>query len=172
MGNAISLLSMILTIIFVPWLLSRIPYFKRSDVVARRVAKAKLPGWVSLAEFLLFGASAGFLSILFFILEEHTHQAFYPNRRFLSSINPSFSTDSIFLFIQAGTPVILALPLSMLFANFVSWLIPPMRNAENKIMAEGVPGYSWHELNRGLIKATLIMAPVCLILVLISLINF
>jgi len=163
---------MVLTIISVPWLLSRIPYFNRSDVVARRNVKAKLPGWVSFAEFVFFGASTAMLSIFFFMLEKHVHQVFYPNRKFLSSINPSFSTDSIFLFIQALTPVILALPLSMLLANLISWLIPPIRNAENGVMAEGVAGYTWHELNRGLIKATLIMVPVCLILVSISLIDF
>jgi hypothetical protein len=65
----------------------------------------------------------------------------------------------------------MALPLGMLLANFMSWLVPPIRNIENKLMAEGVPGYTWHDLNFGLIKFSLVAIPVCVILAVISLIQ-
>jgi hypothetical protein len=129
-------------------------YFRQPDVVARRVVKAQLPGWVSLVEMIFFGVSVGALTVLFFSIQRHAHQARHEGRDILASAPPVSSVYFIFWLIQTLVPVIMALPLAGLLANFMSWLIPPIRNIGNKLMAEGVPGFTWHDLNFGLIKAS------------------
>ncbi len=171
MGNLGSLITIPLTIILVPLVLSRIPYFRQPGVVARRVAKKQLPGWVSLVELIFFGVSEGVLIILFFSIEGHAHRALHQGRDLLGSAPPASFVGSIFWLIQVLAPVMTALPLGMLLANSMSWLVPPIRDIENKIMAKGVPGYTWHDLNYGLIKFSLIASPVCIILTLISLLR-
>lgn len=164
MGNLGSITTMVLTIILVPLVVGRIPYLRRPDVVGRRVAKAQLPGWVTLVELLIFAASEGALVIFFFIIESYAYRTLHHGRSMPGSIQPSLSVDLVFFLIEVSAPVIMALPLGMLLANVISWLIPPIRNAEYKIMAEGVPGYNWRDLNLGLIKASLIISTVCVIL--------
>lgn len=171
MGNLGSLITIPLTIILVPWVLRRMPYFRRPEVVARRVAKAQLPGWVSLVEMTFLGVSIGALIVPFFVIERHAHQALHQGRNMLSPAPPASSIGFIFWLIQILAPVIMVLPLGMLLANFRSWMIPPIRNIENKIMADGVSGYTWHDLNYGLIKFSLGASPVCVILTAISLIR-
>ncbi len=169
MGYLGSLTTITLTIILVPWVLRRMSYFKRPDVVARRVAKARLPGWVLLAEWLLFGVSESVLIIPLFLIEGHAHQALHQGRDLMSSAPPAASVGFIFWLIQILAPVVIALPLGMLLANLISWLIPPIRNLENEVMAGGVSGYTWHDLNYGLIKFTLVATPICVVLTVISL---
>jgi hypothetical protein len=171
MGNFGSLITIQLTIILVPSVLHRMPYFRRPAVVARRVAKAQLPGWVPLVEMIFFGISEGVLFYLFFLIERYAHQALHEGKGILGSAPPTTSVGFIFWLIQIPAPLTMVLPLGMLLANLISWLIPPIRNRENKIMAEGVPGYTWHELNYGLIKFSLVTSPVCVILTVISLIR-
>jgi hypothetical protein len=171
MGNLSALITIPLTVIFVPLLLGKMPYFRRPDVVARRAAKAQLPGWVTLVETIFFGVSAGVLVVFFFWIEEHAHRALHQGKNVLSSAPSASSVGFIFWLIQILAPVIMALPLAMLLANFVSWLILPIRNLENKIVTGGVRGYSWHDLNFGLIKFSLMALPVCIVLTTISLIQ-
>jgi len=171
MGSIVSLIAMTLTAILVPRIVGSMPYLNRKDVIARRAAKAQLPGWVSLAEFVFFIASMAVILPLFFSIENHAHQFFHHGRSMLGSIQPALSPDLIFFLIQILTPLIMAMPFGMLLANLLSWLIPPIRNIEYKTMAEGVPGYNWHDLNFGLIKAIIIISPVCIILAIISLIQ-
>ena len=169
MENLGSVITIPLTIILVPWILSRIPYFRRPDVVARRVAKAQLPGWVSLIEFIFFAASEGGLFVSAFLVENRAHQALHYGMNILSYAPPLASLSFVFWLIQLAAPLIMVLPLGMLLANAVSWMIPAIRNIENKVMAEGVPGYTWHDLNYGLIKFSLVTSPVCLMLIVVSL---
>jgi len=172
MRNITSLIAMASAMILVPWILHSIPYFTRPHVIARRVAKAKLSGWVSLVELFLFGVLCAGLTTVFFLIEGHAHQALHHGRPILTSIKASYSADLIFWMIEVLTPLMLALPLGMLMANVISWLIPPIRKAEHGIMEEGVPGYKWHDLNYGLIKAALVIWPLCMILDFISLVRF
>ena len=171
MGSLGSILSIPLTIILVPWVLRRTPYFRRPDVLARRAAKAKLPGWVSILEFLFFGVSEAALAILFLMAEMLAHRELHQGRNIPSSAPAVSSTDFVFWVVQIVAPLVMVLPLGMLLADLISWLIPPIRNAENRIMAEGTSGYTWHDLNYGLIKFTLITSPICVILTAISLIR-
>jgi hypothetical protein len=167
--NIGSLIAMSMTIILVPWVLGRMPYFRRPDVVARRIAKSQLPGWVSFLELIFFGVSIGVLIVLFILVEEYAHRSLHQGRDMLASAPPASSFGFIFWLIQILATLILALPLGMLMANLISWLILPIRKIEDKVMAEGVPGYTWHDLNYGLIKFCLLASPVCAILIVISL---
>ncbi len=169
MGNFGSLLTIPLTIIIVPWIVRRMPYFRRPDVVARQAAKAKLPGWVRLAELLFFCISEIVLAVLFFSIEMKVHRALRQGANILSIAPKATSADLVFWLIQILAPVIMVIPLGLLLANLMSWLVPAIRDAENKIMADGAPGYTWHDLNYGLIKFSLIASSVCLILMAISL---
>lgn len=132
------------------------------------MAKAKLPSWISFVEFVALVASEALLLTLLFTLTVNVHQFIHPGVPYLHSGPITFSVNSIVDLIKIFAPMVIALPLGMVSANAVSWLIPRIRNEENRIMAEGVPGYSWKELNLGLIKFALVVAPVALSLVLIS----
>jgi len=172
MENIASLLGILLTVILVPLVIRNIPYFKRPDVLARRAVKAKLPGWVPITEMLFLAISEVALISLFFQIEIYLHGIFHPGSRFIDSqTNLNFSFDSLFAGIEAFAPIVAALPLGMILANLISWSIPPIRKAENKIMGEGVPGYNWKDINMGLIKLAVVMIPVSMILAFISLLR-
>src|SRR5579862_4009952 len=113
MQNLAYLSSMALTVILVPWVIHSIPYFKRPDVVARRAAKAQLPGWVSLAELVFWLVSEVLLVAPLFLLEAYIHSALHPGTMFLASMQSSYSLPFICWIIEAFAPIIVALPLGM-----------------------------------------------------------
>jgi hypothetical protein len=168
-ANVASFLGMALTAALVPWIIHRIPYFNRTDVLARRAAKARLPVWVSFAEFFLFVVSELAFIFLFFSTEAYFHQVLHPGSAFLSPQQPKLSFDLAFWLIQALAPLIAALPPGMVVANLISWSIRAIRSAENEIMNEGVPSYTWRDANVGLLKATAIMVPISIVIGSISL---
>jgi hypothetical protein len=172
MGNLGSLFSIILTALVVPWVVHRLPYFSRPDILARRAVRAKLPAWASLTEMVFLVASVLALTVLFFKMELYVHQFFHPELEFLRSPRATFSLDSLFMAIETLAPLMAALPLGMILANLVSWSISPIRNVENKIMAEGVAGYTWKDLNMGLVRGAAVMVPVSIVTAFISLRRF
>lgn len=157
-----------LTVLLVPWVIHHIPYFNRSDVSARRVAKGRLPRWVSITELLFLGTSEIALIGLFYLSEASVHRVFHPGLAFLPAVQARLSFDLVFWLIQALAPPMAALPLGMILANLMAWSIPSIRKAENKIIDEGAPGYTWADLNMGLLKAAAITVPASVILALIS----
>ena len=171
MGNLVSVLTIPLIIFFLPWAIRRMPYFRRPDVRARRAAVARLPGWVRLAELLFFCLSEVTLVALVFSLEMKVHQALHQGRNILQAAPPRLSSDFVFWLIQVVAPIVIVIPMGLLLANSISWLIPAIRKEENVVMAEGVPGYTWHDANYGLIKIAIVVLPVCLLLIAISLIR-
>jgi hypothetical protein len=160
-----------LTIIVVPLVLSKLPYFRRPQVVARRVAKAKLPSWVSIVELLLFATFLGVGAIASFAIEERAHEFLLHGAKILVTAPSGSPALFVFSLIEILAPVIMVLPSSMLFANGVSWLISPIKKHEDEIMAKGISGYTWHDANLGLIKASLIIVPVCMILAILALLR-
>ena len=66
------------------------------------------------------------------------------------------------IYVVFGTGAII-LPLALLSANAVSWIVPPLRNA-NQLAFRG-KGLSFKRINRGLIKAALVSAVVGLALI-------
>jgi hypothetical protein len=167
-ANLLASLGIVLTIVLVPWVIRHLPYFNRADVLARRAAKAGLPGWVSVMELLFLATSAIGLLYLFYSTEALLHGAFHPELAFLPSVRASFSFSLVFWLIHALAPVAAALPLAMILANLISHSIPSIREAENRVIAENVPGYTWAELNMGLLRAAAIIVPVSVILAVIS----
>jgi len=170
-ANVASFLGIALTAALVPWIIRRIPYFNRTDVLARRAAKGRLPGWVSIAEFFFLVVSEIALILLFYSTEAYFHRIFHPELPFLPPLQPRLSFDLVFWLIEVLAPLIAALPLGMILANLISWSIPSIRNAENKIMGEGVPGYTWRDANIGLLKAAAMVVPMSVIFVSISLLR-
>ena len=168
MANLGSLIAILVTTILVPWLIRKMPYYRRPDVIARRVAKSQLPGWVSLIELMLLGVSECILVIPSFMFENSAHRILHHGTD-LTSYAPQVSMTFVFWLFELMAPIIMVLPLGMLLANSIAWLIRPIRDVENKVMAQGVPGYTWHDLNFGLIKFSLLAAPLCLIVIAISL---
>jgi hypothetical protein len=172
MGILASLISVAFTVVLVPWIVYRVPYFRSPDVRARRAAKTRLPGWVTLIEGLILLVSETALIYVFFQIESFAYRFLHPGSVSMASRWPqtnSLSLSFFFELIELFAPAAAALPLGMILANFVSWSIPPIRRAEGAIMAENAPGYSWIDLNIGLVKTAAIMVPVSLILSFISL---
>ena len=171
MATAASLLGIALTATLVPWIVRRIPYFQRTDVLERRRAKARRPGWVSTLEFLFLTVSEIVLIVPFYLIEVHFHRVLHPGSPFLPPQEPRLSLDLAFWLIQLFSPLMAALPLGMILANLLSWSIKPLREAENEIMGKGVPGYTWRELNVGLLKTAAIMVPMSVIFAFLSLLR-
>lgn len=163
---------MAVTVILIPKIIHQIPYFKRGDVIARRAAKIGLPRWVSNMEMLFLSVFVVALIYPFYSAEAMIHHMIHPNLPFLSLLPPRVSFTLVLWLIQLFAPLTTALPLAMVMANLLSWLIIPIRRAENRIMAEGVPGYTWRNLNLGLLKAAALMVPMSVILASISLMRF
>jgi hypothetical protein len=69
MSNLARVLGIALTAVLVPWVIHQIPYFKRADVLARRAAKGRLPGWVLTAELFFLAISEIALVLLFYSTE-------------------------------------------------------------------------------------------------------
>jgi len=118
---------------------------------------------------LFFCLSEFALVLLIFSIEMYAHRALHQGRNILQSPPPALSADFVFWLIQIFAPIVIVILLGLLLANSVAWLIPEIRNQENIVMAEGVPGYTWHDANYGLIKIAVVALPVCLILIAISL---
>ena len=169
MENLGSFITTVLTAILVPWVVRRLPYFKRPDVAARRAVRAKLPAWASLAELVFVVVSEIVLIVWFFQIERYVHQVFHPESQFIGPLQATFSLVSLFRVIEIIAPLTAALPLGLILANVISWSIPPIRHAENKIMAEGVAGYNWTDANMGLVRLAAIVVPVSVIAAFISL---
>ena len=169
MKNLGSFLTIVLSAILIPWVIRRVPHLKRPDVAARRAVRAKLPKWVSLTELVFVVASEIGLILWFFEIEQHFHQVFHPESEFIGQLPATFSLIWVFRVIEIFAPMAAAVPLGLILANVVSWLIPPIRQAENKIMAEGVAGYNWTDANMGLVRLAAIVVPVSVIAAFISL---
>jgi hypothetical protein len=169
MSSLISLLATVAAVLLLRQVVRRAPYFQRPDVVARRAAKAQLRRWVSLAELFFAVAALVALVMLFFPLETAAYGLLHPHAEFLPKVQPRLSSEFLAWLIQVFAPLAVALPLGLILANLISWLIPPIRKAEDKIMARGVPGYAFKDLNLGLLKFAAVSVPTAIVLAILSL---
>ena len=136
--------------------LAGLAVFKRlrrrtADYAEVQTYKAHLPAWVSLTEstfwlVLLLGLGAvvfrAFLAV---------HAITRPGHQ-VEGADAAFAVAGMVLFV---------LPMAMLCANGISWLIPPMRSANLQAMA-GL-NQSFAKANRGLVLAGAVMWPIGLI---------
>jgi|SRR5208337_1098278 len=125
-------------------------YFNRPDVTARRAARSKMPRWLNSLE------SMTWLSLYLLII----FALIWGISRINEALHPGTYTPGLAL----APVVIAALPLAMLLSNGIFWAIPYTRRIENHY-AQGVPGASFSEANIGLVKFTLIVEPVCLLVI-------
>ena len=142
----------ILALVLVIYGISRFQsyYFNRPDVIARRAARAKIPGWLNSLE------SVTWLSLYMLFI--------FALIWGISRINDVLHSGTYTPGLALAPVVIAALPLAMLLSNAIFWAIPYTRRIENRY-AEGVPGASFSEANIGLLKFALIVEPVCLLVI-------
>jgi len=115
--------------------------------------KARLPGWIRQVEAALLcafvGAGAAGITLLF-----HSATGLLP-------FDPQASTGVAALYFSVGL-VLISLPAAALAANLVSWLIPPVRSANERAMAGSKVSFS--STNRGLLYFAAVSVPLGLLI--------
>lgn len=115
-------------------------------------------------------ASVGFIFYLLFLLMWQVHILIQPEHAgqladfWRKSMSFRSFVSSFLLAVPLG---FVALPLGMIVANLLAWLIPPARRAFER-EADGVAGASFNQSVIELGKLALLMLPFCLILSLIG----
>ena len=139
-------------------------YRRRSQGFAERAAfRAALPAWVSLFEMSIFISVFFGIIVTLMMLQSGLY-------RHLNSAggahNPS-GFSSLLIVMAIGTVSVL---FAMLFANFISWIIPPVRRA-NQRAAQRLSTMSFAQANSGPLKFGAVIVPVCILQGLIGLIE-
>ncbi len=124
---------------------------RTADFAEVQTYRARLPVWVSLTErvfwwALILGFGAGAFRVFLAV-----HAITRPGRQ-VEGADAAFALMGVGLFV---------LPMAMLCANGISWLIPPMRSANIQAMA-GL-NQSYAKANRGLFLIGAVMWPIGLI---------
>lgn len=170
MNELSSLLAVIITVVLVPIIINRVPYFKKKDVIARRVARARLPAGVKILEFATFLILTTILGVLSFKIAVSSYSRIHPNMSYLSSQGVSLSWNSLFDLFKIFGPAVVAILLGMILSNLFFWLIPSVRKIEYEV-AKGVPGASFKDATLGLLRISSILIPILIILVFISILR-
>jgi len=165
-NNFISLVAIVLSVWLIPVIIRQIPYFKKKDVVARRLVRAKLPPWILLFELFVFLLSAFLVGFLFSKVSIWLHTIIHPNLPFFSSGVISVSFNSLFDLMKMFIPLIVGVLLGAILGNFISWSVPAIRETEYKI-SQGVVGASFWEATSKLVRISAIVVPVAVILMII-----
>lgn len=129
---------------FILWLRGRSPQARE-----RAIFKARMPGWLKLAEMALWITFwlGSFFALFPALLALH------------DSIHHSTSQpDSISSTILLFSALIAVLVPSMLAMNFVSWIVPAMRRANEAAMS-GLPAASFRKANLGLVRLAAFLVP-------------
>jgi hypothetical protein len=132
---------------------------------AQERARARRSPWHLILIPLFFGIAAAITYVLFQIMWR-IHVAIYPEHvdRLTEFWGKGISFSAFVSSFLLVVPLFLAaLPISMMIANAVIWLIPPARRALNK-KAEGVKWASFAEAMRGLWIVSGVVVPSCLLL--------
>ena len=124
---------------------------RTDDYADVRTYKARLPAWASVTERVFCWALIIGLGAAVFRAFLAIHAITRPGRDVEGA-------DAAFAVMGAG---LLALPMAMLLANGISWLIPPMRSAN--LQAMGGLNQSFAKFNRGLVIASAVMWPIGLV---------
>jgi ABC-type enterochelin transport system permease subunit len=166
-NNFIPLIAIIITILLVPIIVRQAPYFKRKEVMARQLARAKLPPWILFFELFTFLIAAFLIGFLFVKFSIWLHGLVHPDSPYLSSGVISISFNSFFDLIKVFMPFPVGVLLGAILGNFISWCVPAIREMEYKTM-QNVPNASFGEVTMKLIKISAIIVPIAIILMLIS----
>lgn len=114
--------------------------------------RARLPSWVARLESLSFIVIFAALSICGCVALFRLHSVLHG-----TSSATGLAMMMIVLAWEFGI-----LPPAMILANLVSWLIPPVRAANERANA-GLPTASIANANKGLLVASAVVTPLCLI---------
>jgi hypothetical protein len=123
------------------------------DAAARQLARASLPPWAKFATFLSFAVCFPAVFFTLFFACILLHSQLHPETYFghLPGPGPGF---------MAFASLFAALPLSLMLANVVLWLIPPLHRAHETAFA-GAPSASFKDGMRQLAIVALFVLPVC-----------
>ena len=141
------------------WLLA-ILVFKRirrptRGYAERTAFRTRLPGWVKQVEFYTW--------VMFFVAFTITSTLFfYDLSRSFHQERPLTRPDDLATMLMSLASVIGSLPLAMLAANLVSWLVPALR-AANAIASDGLTTTTFSGSNRGLLLMASVVVPLCVV---------
>ena len=124
---------------------------RTASFAAARAAKSRLPSWVAAIEQLTWLA----LTIL---IGAGVFGAFLSVERATGVAGHLVGAAAVFAILGVG---LIALPLAMLVANGISWLVPPLRAANLRAMAG--TQISFRSANRGLLMAAFVTLPLGLV---------
>jgi Na+/proline symporter len=141
---------------FIRWFRQRSP-----EARERSTFKARLASWVKLVEMSVWVSAWLILMLIMFAALRSAYQFFHPNSTFYRSDDP-------WGYVAALSCGIITLPIAMLAANYLSWVIPSLRRANEEAM-DGLPAASFKEANLGLLRFTLWAALLLLPLALVGL---
>jgi hypothetical protein len=113
----------------------------------RGLFKERLPNWVKLVEGLILLVLLLPVSVGLFFASFTLHQLVHPNTQW----GHASDIASNLLIIPI---LFISIPLAAVIANFISWLIPPVKRA-NELAMEGLPAASYTQLNRPFFTACL-----------------
>ncbi len=132
---------------------------------ARQRARRRKSPWNLVLIPLVLGAVVGTTCTLFWIMWE-IHTAIYPAHvgRLAEFWGKNISARSFVSSFLLVVPLFFAsVPIAMILANLIAWLIAPARRSFDR-EAEGAVGASFAEAISGLWKVALIIVPICLVL--------
>ncbi len=132
---------------------------RTADFADARAYKARLPAWVSLTERLLWYAMLAVVAAAGFRTFDLLHRALRPGHEIVGA-------DAVYAVTGVG---LIAVPVAMICANWVSWVIPPVRAANLQAM-EG-SSQSFASANRGLLQFGVVALPMGLIDLVIAVIE-
>jgi hypothetical protein len=129
----------------------------------RALFKKRLPNWVNTIEGLILLVLLILISVGLFFGSFTLHHIMHSNTEW------GHASD-----IASGLLVVpslfISFPIAMLIANVISWLIPPVKKA-NELAMTGLPAASYAQLNRGLLLLLAWFAPLCLAATLLGVID-
>lgn len=144
-----------LEFVLIWWVTTRFLAWNRARSSAARqrlLFKLRLPDWIKWLEFVLLGPIFGLSTIGSLFISFHLYELLHAHRA---------GPWAQVLILVPGC--FLALMFSLFAINFIEWVIPPLRRANEKAM-EGLPAASFHQSNKDFLHVVEWASPACLAL--------
>jgi hypothetical protein len=144
-----------LEFVLIWWVTTRFLAWNRARSSAARqrlLFKLRLPDWIKWLEFVLLGPIFGLSTIGSLFISFHLYELLHAHRA---------GPWAQVLILVPGC--FLALMFSLFAINFIEWVIPPLRRADEKAM-EGLPAASFHQSNKDFLHVVEWASPACLAL--------
>jgi hypothetical protein len=156
MNALIAIASFALTWFVARFVLVRYLQYRRRTVAGRewQEYKARLPGWVKQVEMLVQAVLWLLIALLLVSALLGIHSTLRPD---------THGTKGLWFGLILFPSLFAAIVPAMLLANFISWLIPPLK-AANLAAFDGFQATSFQSANVGLLKLGAILSPICVVI--------